>query len=215
MSNRAKPSSDTPATNPRAGRMPPAARKEQLLKCAIKVFANKGIGEAVHADVAAYAEVSTPTTFHYFRTRNDLVFAVLDEIHRFLIEEIVVTHYSPDLDGAASIEDILMTFCDAIQTKPEYIQVWLEWSVSITREIWPRYLKFYRSAIKGVKIVLKRGIEDGSVKPQIDLDDCARVIVGLAHTVAQMKYSKCSRKTIQHTIHSLVSGYLADPSMTS
>ena len=215
MSNQATSSSELNTSTTRAGRMSPAARKEQLLSCAIKVFANKGIGEAVHADVAAHAGVSTPTTFHYFRTRNDLVFAVLDEIHRFLIEEIVVTHYSPDLNGAESIEDILMTFCDAIQTKPEYIQVWLEWSVSIKREIWPQYLKFYRAAIKGVKVVLRRGIEDGSVKPQIDLDDCARVIVGLAHTVAQMKYSKCSRKTIQHTIHSLVSGYLADPSMAS
>ncbi|MGY9003943.1 MAG: TetR family transcriptional regulator, partial [Rhodospirillales bacterium] len=50
----------------RAGRLPPQERQQQLLRCAVQVFAQLGIGAAVHADVAREAEVSVATVFTYF-----------------------------------------------------------------------------------------------------------------------------------------------------
>src|SRR5690606_27764283 len=194
----------------RAQRMSPEARKAQLLANAIVIFADKGIGNGVHSDLAELTGVSVPTVFHYFPTREALVAAVLGEIQRFLLDDLVATHLDPRLDAAASVEDLLMTFCDAIDTHQDYIRIWLEWSVSIRCELWTSYLGFYQRAIVGVKQIITRGREDGSVAGDLDVEDAARVIVGVAHMVAQMKFAHSSRDTIQHTIHSLVSGYLAN-----
>src|SRR5260370_20686973 len=78
----------------RAGsrRLDPAERKPQLLQCAIRVFARRGLGGAHHAEIAREAHVSVPTVFFYFPTREALVMAVLDEIARFLTDMAVTIH---------------------------------------------------------------------------------------------------------------------------
>src|SRR5215510_2353636 len=71
---------------PRARRLLPTERRAQLLICALRVFARRGLGEARHGEIAKEAGVSVPTVFFYFPTRNELVNAVLDEVERFYIE---------------------------------------------------------------------------------------------------------------------------------
>lgn len=210
-SKRDKTDSDGEKTiRARAKRMSPAQRKSQLLAAAIGLIADKGIGDTNHSNLALAAGVAIPTIFHYYTTKEELIAAVLEEVSRFLIEDIVVSHFDQSLHATESIEDLLMTFCDAIDTHPDYIKVWLEWSVSIRGELWVSYLAFYDKAISGIKTILQRGVDEGAVAVTLDIDDAARVIVGVAHMVAHMKFADSSRETIQHTIHSLVFGYLAD-----
>ena len=77
-----------------------------------------------------------PTTFHYFPTKTDLVSAVLDEIARFLLDDIVAPHaISPDA-APLVVERILMSFCDGIDTNPDHVRVWLEWGVSRRPAVW-------------------------------------------------------------------------------
>jgi len=68
-----------PATKrARARRLDPSERRPQLLQCAIRVFARRGLGGAHHAEISREARVSIPTVFFYFPTREVLVMAVLD-----------------------------------------------------------------------------------------------------------------------------------------
>ena len=57
-----------------------------LLRCAMRVFARRGLGAARHAEIARAARVSVPTVFFYFPTRKALVSAVLEEVARFFTE---------------------------------------------------------------------------------------------------------------------------------
>ena len=67
-------------------RLNPEQRKQQLLQAAIEVFARRGIGRAAHADIASATKVSVPTVFNYFKTREDLVSAVLTYVEGELIQ---------------------------------------------------------------------------------------------------------------------------------
>src|SRR5215467_12379341 len=58
-------------------------RRTLLLRCALRVFARRGIGAARHAEIAREAKVSVPTVFFYFPTREALVREVLNEVARF------------------------------------------------------------------------------------------------------------------------------------
>ena len=77
------------ASTGRAVRLTAEARRAQLLNCALEVFASRGLSEARHTDVAAAAGVSVPTMFHYYPTREVLAEAVLAEVSRFLLEDIL------------------------------------------------------------------------------------------------------------------------------
>lgn len=192
--------------------MAPAARREQLTQCAIVVFSEKGLGAANHTDVAQQAGVALPTVFHYFPSREDLTDAVLAETARFLLEDILEPYQDSEIPAPEAIESVLMTFCDAIDSHPHQVRLWLEWSVSIREGLWDSYLIFYRRALAGVETILAKGAREKAVAEKLDLADASRVIVGLAHMIVQMRFSGSPRDQVIHTVHSLVHGYLEDPS---
>jgi TetR/AcrR family hemagglutinin/protease transcriptional regulator len=174
----------------------------------MEVFSTKGLGEGKHADLAEIAAVAVPTTFHYFPTREDLIGATLEEVARFLIEEIVARNVDRSQSAPMIIKRVLLAFTDAIDDHPHHIRVWLEWSSSIRDGLWNRYLKFYNVAIRRIKTIINTGKKEGSIHQLVDTEDASRIIVGLAHMITQMKFAGNSRATIEHTIDSLVRGYL-------
>ncbi len=188
--------------------MAPAARRAHLARAALAIFASRGIGEASHTAVAAAAGVAVPTAFHYFASKERLVEAVLSEVSRYLLEDLLAGNDDPAVPAPSSIESVLMAFCDSIDSDPDYARVWLEWSVSIREGLWDGYLAFHRAALAGIRRILERGVREGTIRREIDRDDAARVIVGLAHMVAQMKFSGASREQVVRTVHSLVGGFL-------
>lgn len=193
----------------RAARMSPEHRREQLVAAALAVFAENGLRAATHSDLADQVGVSVPTVFHYFPTKDALSAAVLAEVSRFLFDEIIQNSIVDGDKASDSISAILLNFCDAIDSHPNHIRVWLEWSVSIREGNWQFYLQFYNHSVDKIRDILLRGQLEKSVVDRIDPEDAARVVVGLAHVIAQMKFSGTERRVIEHTVHSLVQGYLA------
>ena len=186
----------------RARRLDPAERRPQLLQCAIRVFARRGLGGAHHAEIAREARVSVPTVFFYFPTREALVMAVLDEVARFLTE-MAVTIHSGSGDAAQLVLAHAQAFADSVDTHTDYARVWLDWSTAIREEIWPRYLEFQENI--GVIIAntirrwrVGRGIVDD------DAEDDARLIVGSAHMIAQLKFTRCPPDKLDHFLRTLV-----------
>lgn len=192
----------------RAVRMSPEARKTQLLACALRICAEKGIGEAYHSDVAELSGVSVPTTFHYFPSKENMVDSVIEEISRFLIRDVVERHFEDSASAPDIIVSILMDFCDTIDRHPDYIQVWLEWSVATRGRLWASYLEFYKRATGGVEVVLLRGAKEGTIGKKVNVELAARVIVGAAHMIAQMRFAGSSRDDVLETVTSLVDGYI-------
>ena len=86
----------------RASRMAPAARKAQLIKSALRIFAERGIGEASHTAIAQQAGVAVPTTFHYFGTKDEIVEATLAEVSRFLLDDLLAGNDNPTVAAPAA-----------------------------------------------------------------------------------------------------------------
>ena len=123
-------------------RLNPEQRKQQLLQAAIEVFARRGIGRAAHADIAQATQVSVPTVFNYFKTREDLVDAVLSHVEGELLQFTERHHSHPWRDPLETLMEFTYEFLDLVQAKPNLIKIWLEWSSSVREDVWPRYLEF-------------------------------------------------------------------------
>ncbi len=72
--------------------MHPDARRELILAAALRVYARRGLGDTRHSDVAKEAALAVSTTFHYFPTKPALLTAVLNEVARFLLKDVVASH---------------------------------------------------------------------------------------------------------------------------
>jgi len=58
-----------------------AARREQILGAATRVFAEKGFGRATTREVAREAGVSEGTIYNYFEDKESLLMAIMDGLN--------------------------------------------------------------------------------------------------------------------------------------
>jgi TetR/AcrR family hemagglutinin/protease transcriptional regulator len=202
-----RPRQHPPIPKRRASRLDQAERRAQLLQCAMRVFARRGLGAARHAEIAKEAGVSVPAVFFYFPTREELVTAVLEEVDRFLIEMAERTHAS-DRPAPEILLEHARAFATSVDTHPDYARVWLDWSTAIREEMWPRYLDFQERVVVILARTIRRWQNERGVANDVDIEDDARLMVAAAHMVSQMKFTRVPAERLDHFLHTLVSAVL-------
>jgi len=198
---------------PRARRLAPAARRAQLLACAVRVFARRGIGAARHTEVAAEAGLSVPSVFVYFPSREALVAAVLDEVARFIHDDVLLPLARDEIAADRVLLDSALAFARAVETHPDHARLWLEWSTAVRDDVWPRYLAFQDRVIALLAGTMKRGQREGSLPDTLDTDDAVRLLVGSAHMIAQMQIAGMDAARVRHFIESVIAGFMARPAV--
>jgi TetR/AcrR family hemagglutinin/protease transcriptional regulator len=175
----------------------------QLLACALRVFARRGLGEARHAEIAKEAGVAVATVFFYFPTRADLVRAVLEEVERFYCDMANRVH-GQSLPAPRILLEHGIAFAESVDTHPDYARVWLDWSTAVRDEVWPRYLEFQKYVVKVVERTIRRGQREGLFAADVNPEDNAYLMFASAHMIAQMKFTRQSPERIERFLHTLV-----------
>jgi TetR/AcrR family hemagglutinin/protease transcriptional regulator len=180
-------------------RLSPEERRQQLLDVAVALFAEKGIGEARHAELAAEAGVSVATTFVYFPSREALVEMVLDEVakvHVGLFDSIDAAGMGLKefLHGLAQLVKLM-----AVE-KPDYVKVWLGWSTNYSKALRSSFLKAEATVIDRLAVILETA---GSIGQEQSRDN-ARILMAASQTLSTMKLDGMDSARIQrfvdHTI---------------
>ena len=73
--------------------LPREERRDQILECALAVFASKGFHETSIADICARARIARGTLYQYFTDKRDVLAALVDRIVRRVIE--AIQHWTP------------------------------------------------------------------------------------------------------------------------
>jgi TetR/AcrR family transcriptional regulator, fatty acid metabolism regulator protein len=140
------------------------ARRDNIIDAAMKVFAEKGFSEANVSDISKEAGVSTPVLYEYFKTKEEMLFAIperyTEEPKQYM--EVVL----PYLRGAeAKIRAIVQGYMTLYQQNPLYSAV-----VMLQLKANRNFLKTkaYQAIRKGSPRILlnciQEGIDDGSFK---------------------------------------------------
>ena len=204
-----KPPKSRTAVRTRAARLSPEARKAQLLETAIHVFAEEGISHCNHSDIATAAGVSLASVFAYFPAHEDLTHAVLQEVSRCMLKELVEPTQQGTESAQASIENTLIGFADMIDHPRyrDYAKIWLDWSTAIREKTWSLYLEHHLKTRKVFEATIRRGKTTGEVPKGINEKDAAWVLVGFGHMIAHMKFAGETKFRIARTIDQLVRSY--------
>jgi len=166
----------------------PALRRQQLLQYAVKVFAERGLARAGHADVARTAGVAVPTVFAYFKTRALLVAAVLESVAAYFDEMADRFHQAHTL-APRSLLRHAVAFATSVDSDPEYARVLLEWSTAIREDVWPLFLRFQDRMVRRCEETIRRGQVEGSIATDVDAESAALMIVGSGWMVIQMSFT--------------------------
>jgi TetR/AcrR family fatty acid metabolism transcriptional regulator len=143
------------------------ARKDNLIDSALQVFAQKGYAETTMTDIAKKAGVSTPVLYEYFKTKEDLLFAIPE---KFMEEPIRIMEYvAPYLRGAeAKIRGIVQGYLTIYDNNPLYASL-----VMLELKTNRKFLKakaygMVKKVAGGLLEVIQEGIKDGTFKENTD-----------------------------------------------
>lgn len=168
-------------------RLQPEERRRLLLTYAVEVFSRRGIGRGGHTEIAEMGGVSVATVFNYFKTREALVEAVLEDVDNFLISLAEEVYASED-DPVIAIRTHIKAFLKACEENPAYIKVWLEWSASVREETWPSYLEFQNKLLEMIAKQVDKGVKKGMMESGLAPKERARWALGNAQMLVSMVF---------------------------
>lgn len=191
------------AKSERSARLSPEERRTQLLQRAIHIFATRGFVAANHAAIAATANVSVPTVFFYFKNREMLVSAVLQEVESFYQLTIAKAVHA-DEPAESVLLDLTESLTNTLGSHADYARILREWSVSVHDPIWPRYLRHYHYMIQGLAEVIARGQREGSIRADLSAYDEAIILYAGSTAVIQMMEIGESPERVDHVRRAFV-----------
>ena len=191
---------------PARTRLLPDERRAQLIRHAVACFADHGIARATQAQVAARAGVSVSAVYSYFRTRADLVAAVLEFVET-TIAAMVADALSAPLPALEALTNLASRTADMALHEPDTVRVWLDWSTGVRADIWPQFLTLQGRLRILVEAVLVRS--SAPLPEQHLVTSTARLFVGGAHTLALMRFENVSEPELNLFIDQMVTGVLS------
>jgi AcrR family transcriptional regulator len=153
-------------------------RRAEIIAAAIKVLARDGIAETTTRKIAAEAEVNQATLRYYFGSKDDLLFAVLQEMMR-LTKEVVQAAIPSGLGLHEIIAESIKAFWSHVESAPELQVMQYELTLYALRNPTSVWLarQQYDGYVAVVETLFQHYFEVSGVTCAIPYTDLARFVV--------------------------------------
>ena len=160
-----------------------AKRKDQIIEAAAQIFAQKGYSGAIMADIAIQANIGKGTIYEYFKSKEDLFFAVFEWFQKKT--EKAATVGISSLGGSATdrlkvLNSTLMELWDEI--KDVFVLVMEFWAASSSAQRRQRFKgafkQLYNDYRKIVSSLIQEGVNSGEFRSDIKPEPVAAALVG-------------------------------------
>jgi AcrR family transcriptional regulator len=158
----------------------PREKKERVLGAATALFAERGFHRTEMDAIARQAGISKGSLYNYFKSKDDLFLSICNlGIHGF--RESVWREIPSDWDIYRQVEQLFRREVPLILEHPQNFQIYLNLASSGMKKFANRYTqKGEEFAAKRLKELLRKGIESGIVRQDLDVPYTAFMINSLS-----------------------------------
>lgn len=154
------------------------ARRLQLTEAAAKVFAREGFRGARIADVAVEAGLGKGTVYEYFRSKEELFFAVFERS-----SEQIEAGMAARLEGhESSAERLRVTAVEMVRQGVDHLDLYgltLEfWAAAGTGVCEGRVKESFRQIYRELRAMIQQVIEEGQASGELSADVRAQAVAG-------------------------------------
>ncbi len=143
------------------------ARRNQIIARALEIFARKGFQETTIAEISKASGVSEATVYEYFNSKEELLFAIPEEITRESFAEF--KKILPYLKGAEQkIRAIVLGYLTLYQENPRYSSLVLLQLKNNKKFQQTRAYELIRGVARLLLDGIREGIEEGVFKKDLD-----------------------------------------------
>jgi len=160
-----------------------ANKRNQIVEAAALVFARRGYSGAVIADIAIQANIGKGTVYEYFKSKEDLFFAVFEWFQKKTAKAATVGVSS--LGGGAAdrlkvLNKSLMSLWDEIEDA--FVLVMEFWAASSSPQMRRRFKGAFKQLYDDyraiVSALIREGINSGEFRPDVNPESVAAALVG-------------------------------------
>jgi len=185
-------------------RLPAKERKKQILKCAVKVFAQTNYQSTRVADIAAEAGISEAAVYKHFPSKNDIYLDVLKHmstrILTFWKEEI---HKEPDAYQA--LRNMGITYFRRMSKHHDELKVQFQAIAEVANpEIADRLHQDHQNYMDLIGKVIKKGINKGSFRKDADPDILSWLFNGVGILMNMMNLLSFREKFNEKTVTKII-----------
>jgi TetR/AcrR family transcriptional regulator, fatty acid metabolism regulator protein len=142
-------------------------RRERILESALKIFAEKGFQDATISEISKAAEVSDATVYEYFKTKEELLFSIPEEITASSIGE--TERVLPFLRGAEQkLRALVQGYVTTYESNPEYTALIMLHLKTSRNFLQTKAYEVIKMAARMMLACIKEGIETGIFKKDTD-----------------------------------------------
>ena len=142
-------------------------KREAILNAATELFARKGYKGTAASEIADQAHVAQGTVFHHFKSKENLLISICDELVKTYIEGIRGAAEGPGT-GWNALERVIQFNRDFKKERFDSIAVAFRETRDISRaeqEIHEHFCGLLRQVIEVKSKCIEKGIADGSIRP--------------------------------------------------
>jgi AcrR family transcriptional regulator len=197
-----------------------AERRADIIAATIRVLARDGIAETTTRKIAAQAEVNQATLRYYFGSKDDLLFAVLQEMMQ-TTREVVQAGIPSNSELHDTIAESIKAFWKHVETAPELQVMQYELTLYALRHPESAWLakQQYDGYSALVETLFQHNFETVGKQSTVPFAELARfVIAGLDGLILQFisdRDAVRARRDLDHLIYSVIALAEEQPCGTS
>lgn len=137
--------------------------RQEILRCAARLFSTNGVGATRITDIAAHVGVASPTIYHHFDNLDDIVETLL----RYVVDESAVFAVTEaNVIGSASerLRALLFQHVDRLTSGPYDLWFVVGLAQPDSRRF-PTVLQHAKKWRQAVEKLIERGINEGEFRP--------------------------------------------------
>jgi TetR/AcrR family fatty acid metabolism transcriptional regulator len=178
-------------------------RKNQILDAAKKLIARKGYYQTHVEDVLHEVKMGRGTFYLYFKNKEDLFISILEKFLDEWEEAVLATTMNPDRsDLQAYFQSLITRSLQFFKQNEDLCNIYLRIGPGINEIFEPYIERFEQKMLKYVIDELKRGLQAGFFRKDLDIEVVANIIVGahlrLAYYYFVVKKRKRGLPKINH-----------------
>jgi TetR/AcrR family transcriptional regulator, fatty acid metabolism regulator protein len=155
-----------------------AARSEQILDAATRLFAEKGFHRTTTRDIADAADMAEGTLYNYFANKDDLLFGIMQRLTKAMTFNALHIEAQPSADTREHFSALLQTYRDFQYQNATMLQALLS-EILANRELRMRYYQLLlEPSIQALEQDLTKHSQLGQIHCK-DIPATARVLTSI------------------------------------
>jgi AcrR family transcriptional regulator len=181
-----------PKKRPQTARKPRAdaeRNRERILEVAKEAFARDGANTSLD-DIARQAEVGPGTLYRHFPTREEL----LQSVYQSELEKLAAAgqKFAQTMPSIEALRAWLLLFVDAIAAK-QLIAPALNTLLGDPKKVFEAsYAKMHQA----IRALVKRAVESGEIRKDLDPIDLLHALVGVANVAASPDWKQSAKRLV-------------------